>query len=112
MAKPDYPLYTAEARKLTDIKYLVNRMVAHSHEAKMILTKLPTLLGDQQWRLMYDFIHRVAPGNTEAERIYRLVNESEPYTQTYRKDGVDTTWRTLDTPAIEAARKQLDALFK
>ena len=111
MPKSPYPLYTAEERKLTDIRYLVSHMVAHAHEAKMILNQLPTLTGDQQWRRMYYFIHRVAPGNAEAERIYRLVNESEPYTHSFRVDGVMTTVRTPDTVAIEAARTQVAALF-
>ena len=105
MPKSQYPRYTAEERKITDIKYLVNHMVAHTHEAKMILNQLPTLMGDQQWRLMYYFIHKVAPGNAEAERIYRLVNESEPYTQEFRVNGFYTTHRTPDTVGIEADRK-------
>jgi hypothetical protein len=111
MPKPKYPLYTAEERKLTDIRYLVNHMVAHAHEAKMILNQLPTLMGDQQWQRMHYFIHKVAPGNAAAERIYRLVNESEPYTQQVWVNGIYVTQRTPDTARIEAARKQIEALF-
>lgn len=91
--KIKYRRYTRKVRKLTDIKYLVNGLVAHSHEARMIINQLPSLPGDQQWRLMYNFLYRIAPGNSEAERIYRLVNETEPYTQTVWVDGVATTVR-------------------
>jgi hypothetical protein len=111
MPKPQYPRYTAEERRLTDIKYLVNHIVAHTHEAKMILNELPALMGDQQWRRMYYFIHKVAPGNAEAERIYRLVNDSEPYTQGAWIDGVNTTLRTPDLAGVETARKEIEALF-
>ncbi len=111
MSKPQYSLYTAEERKLTDIRYLVNHMVAHAHEAKIILNQLPTLMGDQQWRRMYYFIHKVAPGNAEAERIYRLVNESEPYTHSFRVNGTMTTVRTPDTAEIEVARTRVATLF-
>jgi hypothetical protein len=111
MPKPQYPRYTAEERKLTDIRYLVNHMVAHTHEAKMILNELPALMGDRQWQRMYYFIHKVAPGNAEAERIYRLVNESEPYTQQVRVNGIYVTQRTPDMAGMEAARKQIEDLF-
>ena len=77
----------------------------------MILNQLPILMGDQQWRLMYSFIHKVALGNAGAERIYKLVNDSEPYTQGVWIDGVYATRRTPDAVGIETARKKVEALF-
>lgn len=87
MPKSEYPRYTLEARRLTDIGYLVDRIIAHTCEARVILARLPTLPGDEQWRLMHQFLSRLTPGNSEAERIFRLVRSFEPYTYGFTASG-------------------------
>lgn len=99
MRKPEYSLYTAEERRLTDVRYLASRLVAHTHEARLILAQIPPTVGDQHWRLMHDFLLRVAPGNAEAERIFRLTQESEPYTHKVK---------SVDGPRILAAPASVD----
>ena len=80
MTEPDdYPRYTAEVRKLTDEGYLASHVVARTREARALLAKLPTLPKDEQWRLMHQFVWRFMSGNGEAERVFRLVNRTEPY---------------------------------
>ena len=76
----DYPRYTAEVRKLTDEGYLASHIIARTREARALLAQLPTLPLDEQWQLMHRFLWRFRSGNSEAERVFRLVNRAEPYT--------------------------------
>ncbi len=80
MTEPDaYPRYTAQVRKLTNEGCLASHVAARTREARTLLAQLPTLPEDEQWRLMHQFVWRFMSGNSEAERVFRLINRAEPY---------------------------------
>ena len=104
----EYPLYTRKARKLTDIKYLIEYIIARTSEAKLALAALPGLPGDRQWQVMHSALHRQAIGNAEAEHLYQLLNGTEPYSlQAHLGHQQLTTWRIPDSAEVEAARREL-----
>lgn len=104
-----YPLYTRKQRKLTDLQYLVNFIIARTSESRLALASLPVGASDQQGHVLRSVLERVAAGNSEAERLYRLLNEVEPYMQSVWVDGKFITKRIPESPAIEAARQLLAA---
>jgi hypothetical protein len=104
-----FRLYTRKQRKLTDIWYLVNYIIARTAESRLALASLPGASGDQREQVMRSVLDRLAAGNSEAERLYRLLNEAEPYMQDVGEDDEWIMERIPESPEIEAVRKLLEA---
>jgi hypothetical protein len=81
-----YPLYTRKQRKLTDLRYLVNSIVARTSESRLALASLSVVHSNQREQVMRSVLDRLAAGNSEVERLYRLLNEAEPYMLNVRVD--------------------------
>jgi hypothetical protein len=104
-----FRLYTCKQRKLTDLCYLVNYIIARTSESRLALASLPGASSNQREQVMRSVLDRLAAGNSEAERLYRLLNEAEPYMLGVRVDGKWTTKRIPESPEIETARQLLEA---
>lgn len=104
-----YPLYTRKERKRTDLKYLVRYMIARTSESRLALAYLPLVAADQREQVMRSVLARLAAGNCEVERLYRLLTEQEPYIVPDWVDGKWITVRIPESPEIEAARQELEA---
>jgi hypothetical protein len=104
-----FRLYTRKQRKLTDLCYLVNYIIACTSESRLALASLPGASSNQREQVMRSVLDRLAAGNSEAERLYRLLNEAEPYMLGVRVDGKWTTKRIPESPEIETARQLLEA---
>jgi hypothetical protein len=104
-----FRLYTRKQHKFTDLCYLVNYIIARTSESRLALASLPGASSNQREQVMRSVLDRLAAGNSEAERLYRLLNEAEPYMLGVRVDGKWTTKRIPESPEIETARQLLEA---
>jgi hypothetical protein len=104
-----YPLYTRKQRKLTDLRYLVNSIITRTSESRLALASLSVVHSNQREQVMRSVLDRLAAGNSEVERLYRLLNEAEPYMLNVWIDDKWTTKRIPESPEIETARQLLAA---
>lgn len=111
MPESSYPRFTSAECHLTDLDYLAGRYVADTHEARTILTELTSAGEKERIQQLYQFVHRLAQGNGEAERLFRLLRSREPYTTDVFVAGA-WTQVIAETPEMAALRPILNDLFK